>query len=228
MLTTVISGDIVASTSLSDDGRLIVADNLIELFAKLKDEFNTFSRIIKGDYIECVVPEPQNALKVALIIKSFVKSLSLNPELFTKNNKRAKNFITHGIRLAIGYGTLSRFIAEKGIVDGEAIYLSGRTISEFTSYNKERIVIKQTLYFASANDELNEEMEVIFSLLDVLFSKATARQCEVLYLKLMNYSENQIAEKLKIAQSVVNQHSTSVGWNAIERAVIYFNDIIKS
>jgi len=64
--------------------------------------------------------------------------------------------------------------------------------------------------------------------LDVLFSKATARQCEVLYLKLMNYSENQIAEKLKIAQSVVNQHSTSVGWNAIERAVIYFNDIIKS
>jgi len=27
---------------------------------------------------------------------------------------------------------------------------------------------------------------------------------------------------------VVNQHSTSVGWNAIEKAVIYFSEVIKN
>jgi len=228
MISAVISGDIVASTSLSDDGRLVVADKLMELFEKLANEYHIFGRIIKGDYIECVIPEPENALRIALIIKSFVKSLTLNHHLIADNNKRVKNFLIHGIRLAIGYGPLSRYIPEKGIVDGEAIYLSGRTISEFTSYNKERVVIKQTLHFASANAKLNNEMDALFALVDVLISKASARQCEVLYLKLMNDNENQIASKLNISQSVVNQHSTSIGWNAIEKAVNHFNDVIKN
>ena len=60
------------------------------------------------------------------------------------------------------------------------------------------------------------------ALLDVLLSKATSRQCKVLYLKLMNNQESEIAKRLNIGQSAVNQHSTSVGWNAIEEAVNYF------
>lgn len=141
-------------------------------------------------------------------------------------NKRVKLFKTHGIRLAVGYGKLSRFNPEKGIIDGEAIYLSGRTISETTTYNKKRIVIKNTLYFVSMDTILNKMFEPLLALLDVLLTKATARQCKVLYMKLMNNNEDSIAKELDVAQSVVNQHSTSVGWNAIEKAVNYFNHII--
>jgi hypothetical protein len=183
--------------------------------------------MIKGDYLECVVPEPENALRLALIIKAFIKSIS-GDEILNNDDSRFKFFKIHGIRLAIGYGELTRFEPAKGIIDGEAIYLSGRRINEELTYNKERIVIKNTLFFVSGNEALNREFDPLLALIDVLLSKATAKQCEVLYMKLLNLNEEAIAIKMNIAQPVVNQHSTSVGWNAIEKAVIRFAEVLKN
>nr|NQU91193.1 fumarate hydratase [Bacteroidota bacterium] len=228
MIKAVISGDIVASTSLSDAGRELIEDALKELLEELRKRFNTYARIFRGDYLECVVPKPQDALHVALAIKSFVKSIPVEDTPGYKINNRVKLFKTYGIRLAIGYGQLSRYNPKEGIIDGEAIYLSGRTINEFSTYSKERIVIKNTLFFVSNDATLNKEFEPLIALLDVLLSKATSKQCKVLYLKLMNNNEEAIASKLKIAQSVVNQHSTSIGWNAIEKTVKYFSEVIKN
>ncbi len=225
MIKAVISGDIVSSTSLTNADRDLVERNLKRLLVELKNSFNIYGRVIKGDYLECVVLEPSNALRIALIIKGFVKSIHIES---TSSDKKVNLFKTHGIRLAIGYGELSRFDPEKGIIDGEAIYLSGRTINETTTYNKKRIVIKNTLFFISNNQELNNEFEPILALIDVLMWKATSRQCEVLYLKLMKNSEIAISKRLRIAQSVVNNHSTSVGWNAIEKAVKRFSEVIKA
>ena len=227
MIKAVISGDIVASTSLNDAGRELIENSLKELINELNKNFNTYSRIIKGDYLECVVPNPENALVVALAIKSFVKSIPIKDLSLYKTNNKIKLFKTYGIRLAIGYGTLSRYDSKKGIIDGEAIYLSGRTINKFSTYNKKRIVIKNTMYFVSNNLSLNETFEPIIALLDVLINKATSKQCKVLYLKLMNNNEDTIAKKLGIKQSVVNQHSKSIGWNAIDKTLKYFNEVIK-
>lgn len=218
----VLSGDIVSSTSLNETGRKFLDDSLQVLLGELKDEFTTYGRVIKGDYLECVVPNPPEGLQVALAIKSFVKSKTNEIHQYEKENNRIRQFRNHGIRLAIGYGELGRYNPEEGIIDGEAIYFSGREISGETTYNKERIIIKNTLFFASKDEKLNKTFRPILSLLDVLLSKATARQCEVLYLKLMNKNEDEISKKLGIGQSAVNQHSTSVGWNAIEEAVKFF------
>ncbi len=228
MIKAVISGDIVASTSLSVDGRELVEDAIKDLIEELKEKFDTYTRTLKGDYIECVIPNPTEALRVALAIKSFIKSIPIEKTPLYKANNRVKLFKTHGIRLAIGYGELSRFKPSEGIIDGEAIYLSGRTINEFSTYNKERVVIKNTLFFNSHNNSLNKQVEPLIALLDVLIGKATSKQCKVLYLKLMGNNEEAIASKLKISQSVVNQHSTSIGWNAIDKAVTYFSEIIKN
>ncbi|SRX54983.1 fumarate hydratase [Aequorivita sp. CIP111184] len=222
----VISGDIVSSTSLNVEDSRFVEENLKSLLNNLKQEFNVYGRIIKGDYLECVVPDAAEGLQVALAIKSFVKAIPIDTKKYTKDDNRVKQFKIHGIRLAIGYGELSRYNPEEGVIDGEAIYFSGREISGETTYNKERIVIKNTLFFVSKNEDLNKNFQPLLALLDVLLSKATSRQCEVLYLKLMNNQEDEIAKKLGIGQSAVNQHSTSVGWNAIEDAVNYFKMII--
>lgn len=223
----VISGDIVASTSLSDSGRILLEKSLKELSEEIKAGFNTYTRIIRGDYLECVVPNAEDALQVALAIKSFVKSISINDAPDELNDKRVKFFKTYGIRLAIGYGQLSRYNPDEGIIDGEAIYLSGRTINEFSTYKKERIVIKNTLFFVSNDTTLNDEFEPLIMLLDILINKATSKQCKVLYLKLLNNNEETIASKLNISQSVVNQHSTSIGWNAIIKSVKHFSNAIK-
>lgn len=223
----VISGDIVASTSLTDEGRTHIEENLNKLLEDLHAKYKLFGRMIKGDYLECVVPDAEESLRITLIIKAFIKSISADEILFSDDN-RFKFFKIHGIRLAIGYGELTRFEPAKGIIDGEAIYLSGRRINEELTYNKERIVIKNTLFFVSGNEALNREFEPLLALIDVLMSKATAKQCEVLYMKLMNLNEEAIAQKMNIAQPVVNQHSTSVGWNAIEKAVIRYSEVLKT
>lgn len=221
-----ISGDIVAFTSLSMSQKELVEDRLKILLGKLAAEFKCFARLVKGDYLECVVPEPEDMLTVALLIKSTIKSIPMGFD--KKNDNRSPYFENYGVRLAMGYGALERFDVEKGIIDGEAIYLSGRKINEEDTHTMDRISIKNTLFFVSMDDALNDTMEPLTALLDFLMNKATARQSEVLQYKLLGYNEDSIAKKMGISQSAVNQHSNSAGWNAIEKATEYFNKTIKN
>lgn len=221
----VLSGDIVAFTSLSNTQKETLEARLRALNIALAMKFNTYSRLVKGDYWECVVPNPKDALTAALLAKSWVKAFTVSPE---KNQRRLKSFETYGIRLAVGLGTLDRFEPERGIVDGEAIYLSGRKINEESTHSKKRVVIKNTLFFASNDPLLDQTLEPLMALLDHTINKATEKQSLILYHKLLGKSENEIAEELNISQSSVNQHSTSLGWNAIEKAVNYFHYKIKS
>jgi len=205
----------------------MLSEQLQDLLTQLSSKFATHSRVVKGDYLECVCKEAGQSLRVALAIKSFVKSLEVRQAGNRKDNNRIKLFKTHGIRLAIGYGELSIFEPEKNIIDGEAIYLSGRKVNKPSAQSKERVVIKNTLFFVSHEEALNEHFDPMMGLLDVLLSKATARQSEVLYWKLLGLNEEEIATMWGVSQSVINQHSTSVGWNAIEKAVEYYNQTIK-
>ena len=221
-----ISSDIVSSTSLSVEQRLILEKELMKLLRILKQTFGSkafFGRLIKGDYIECVLSDPQLALRVALIMKSFVKSIKI--KVNNKTNKKIQRFKENGIRIAVGVGELSIFNKKRGIIDGEAIYLSGRAINEMTSSDKKT---KNTLAFRSSQENWNESFTPIFSLLDVLFAQSTQAQCEIIFYKLLNKSEKEISEILKKSQSTINQHSTAAGWFAVDRAVKYFENQIKA
>jgi hypothetical protein len=222
MLRATISGDVVASTKLSVPSRSVLETRVQELLQKLRADFNIYGRVLKGDYLECYLPNPADALRVALITKCFIKSLPVNGSL------GIKQFKTHGIRLAIGIGEISRFDEKKGIIDGEAIYLSGRLISRQGDVSGTRKIIKSTLFMDATNKQLVDEFEPALALLDILIAKGTARQCEVVYLKLLGESEDDIARKLNVSQSAINQHSTSVGWNAIEKTVDRFSYVIST
>ena len=86
--------------------------------------------------------------------------------------------------------------------------------------------IKNTLAFKSIQENWNEAFTPIFSLLDVIFAESTQAQSEIVFYKLLNKSEKEISEMLKKSQSTINQHSTAVGWFAIDRAVKYFENQI--
>lgn len=225
----IISADIISSTSLTEDELSLLSKRIKEIFVILenkynKDGINFFGRLIKGDYIECYLKNPADALRVGLIIKSIVKSFAIN-EKFEKESRKRKLFKQFGIRMAIGVGKMRTLNFKEGIMDGEAIYLSGRKINEQKNYNKEKITIKNTLFFESNDEELTERFSVIFGLLDRLFVSMTVRQSEVLHYKLLEISEQEIAQKLEMSQSSVNQHSTASGWNVIEQAVKYYEQI---
>lgn len=222
----VISGDVVASSSISITEKPILENRINELLDLLKSEYGVFSRVIKGDYLELVLQNPGDSLRIALVLKCFIKSLPIHEARSSKDKNKFKAFKSYGVRLAIGYGELSRFDPKKGIIDGDAIYYSGRWITENSTHNKQRIVVKNTLHFISGEEELNKRFEPLMMLLDLTINKATSRQCEIAYHKLLGKSEEDIASSLQITQPVVNQHSTALGWNAIECAVDYFSNTL--
>jgi hypothetical protein len=216
-----ISGDIVSSTSLNVEDRLVLDRELLRLLSLFEQYFSEdkfFGRLIKGDYIECVLEEPQFALRSALLMKSFVKQIS-----FAGNKVLDKNFRKYGIRIAIGIGELNVLDKEKGIIDGEAIYLSGRAVNEMSTADR----IKETLAFRSANEAWNEPLTPLFKLLDYLFAGYTRAQSEIVFYKLQGKTEMEIARLLKKGQSTVNQHVQSVDWPAVESALNYFERTIR-
>ena len=220
----IISGDIIAFTALSDKNKQILETKIQELFLVISKKYAVFCRMVKGDYIECVVENPEYAFEIALLIKSFLKSLPIQE----KNNNRFKYFKSHAIRLAVAIGYLNRYDKERGIIDGEAIYMSGRKINQESTHDKKRIVVKNTLFFVSKNTSLNKQFQTIFTLVDFILFKATSKQCEVAYYKILGYKEKEIAQILHISQPVVNQHSLSVGWNALEQAIKHFRETVKT
>lgn len=209
-----ISADIVSSTSLSKDETIELKQKIEELFILLEEKYpNFWGRQIKGDYIECLVPNVSNALRVAFIIKSCIKSF----EVAQKNEK--KTFQTYGARIAIGIGNMRIVDKEQGIMDGEAIYLSGRAVENMGSPNK------GTLTIEIDNEQLSMPLRTVALLTDALINNATKRQSEVLYYKLLSTKEIDIAERMGIKQSSVNEHSTLAKWYCIEEALNYFEQI---
>ena len=210
-----ISADIVSSTSLCIEETIALKQWTEDLFSILEKRFPGFwGRLIKGDYIECLLPSAKDSFRVALIIKSRIKSFPV------AESKEKKLFQTYGIRMAMGIGDMRIVDKEHGIMDGEAIYLSGRTLDEMGTPNK-----NGTLLLEPADKQLRPALHTIGMLTDALLNNTTIRQSEVIYYKLLSKSEQEIADILGVKQSGINQHSTSAKWYCIEDALNYFEQL---
>ncbi|MFW5901053.1 MAG: fumarate hydratase [bacterium] len=222
-----ISGDVISSTSLSgrDKRRLEESINglLNELSSRYSDE-GFYGRLVQGDHVECAMRKPQYVLRIALILKTYIKSLELPKD--KPKDKRVNWFKEHGLRLAAAVAPLDSLDPKAGIIDGKAIQLSGRAIKNLDTSEKQKVIIKHTLFFCSPDKQTEEQFVPVFFLLDVLLSKSSPKQCKVIYYKLLGYNEGEIAGILGKYQSTINQHSTAAGWHAIERSVEYFEKII--
>ncbi|MEL7587422.1 MAG: hypothetical protein AAGU19_11975 [Prolixibacteraceae bacterium] len=224
-----ISADIISSTALSAGEKKLLRSRIEELIGELTAKYGDsqfLGRIVQGDYIELALLSPVPALRVALILKTVIKSLDL-PGIDT-TDKRIRYFKEYGVRLAVAAAPLTTLDPKEGIIDGEAIYLSGRAIKNMSTSGKQKIVIKSTMFFRSPDEEEQEKFDTIFSLLDKIIAGCSGKQCEILYYKLSGFSEKEISRKLNKNQSTISQHSTAAGWQAIEKAVAYFENQIRS
>ena len=223
-----ISADVISYTSLKETEKRRLESDIKQLINDLSERYKEqsfFGRLVQGDYIECALDNSEYALRIALLLKTYIKSLAIQS---IKNDKtRLKYFSEYGIRLAVAIAPLDKFDPEKGVIDGEAIYQSGRTIKNYTTSDKQKIVIKHTMFFYSSNNVYQQQFDVLFSLLDTILSNCSAKQSEVVFYKLCGLNEKEIAKKLGKYQSTISQHSTSAGWLSIEKAVDYFDKVFK-
>ena len=222
-----LSADIVSYTSLVEEDKRKLEISIKKLLSDLSlkyTENDFWGRMIQGDYIECAMKSPVYSLRVALLLKTLVKSFELSNSY--PGNKRIRYFKEYGVRIAIAVAPLITLDRENGIIDGEAIYLSGRAIKEMSTSNKQKVVMKNSMFFCNRDIQEQEKYNAMVSLIDTILSKCTQKQCEVIHYKLLDVTEKDLSEKLNRDQSTISQHSNAAGWNAIEKTINYFEKYI--
>jgi hypothetical protein len=217
----VITGDIVNSTRIELEQKEAFFNKLEEYLKKLDSEFNTTSEVFRGDSFQCLVKKSGQSLKLALLQKTFIRSLNpRSAQLLFRNISSGKIFIPGKVvdaRIAIGIGEIDFISNRLAVSSGKAFELSGQLLDKMKS--------KKQSFAISTNDIFNEELQTELILLDTIISRTTALQCEVINYKLRGYTEVQIAEQLKIEQSAVNHRSNGGNWNAIDAMLKRFEKI---
>ena len=209
-----ISADVVSSTSLSRESMIELNEKLRKCLYILEERYQGFwGRIVRGDSIECIMDSPEDAFEVALILKTWVKSFE------PSNIQEDKRFNRYGLRIAIGIGEMKTIDRGLDMMDGDAIYRSGRTMEKLVGRAKYSFVISM------ADSEHEQALQVILTLVNQLLNNATARKCETLCERILSSDTSKTAEKMGISVSGVNQTLKDLGWSAIEQAIIYYRKV---
>lgn len=207
-----ISADIVASTSLKTEDLVSLMDTLRDLINHLEQEIPGFwGRIVKGDSIECFFPNVGPSLRVALLLKLCTK-------IFVNHTACAEDTKRQGLRFAIGAGSMKAASKSSDLLDGAAIYLSGRQMQKVGPGAGDII----TFQMEHDQQGIASLLASIVSLLDKKVNGYTAKQCEVVYWKLLGLKEAEITTQLGITQPTVNSRSSSADWKLVEQAVNAF------
>lgn len=200
-----LSADIVDSTSLSAEDTVKLKESLEGFFPVMQLFcYKAWGRVTRGDSVECVIPDVAQSLRIALLLKCYVKTLNFDSASRAMKKK--------GIRVVIGLGSLRINDKNNGIIDGEAIYNSGRELDKLSG--------SDSITLSLVSSEMNVGgYSALCDILGFVVTRATGKQCQVLYRLLLGETQMQIAKILGLEQPTVNQHAAAVGWNAIQRAL---------
>lgn len=210
-----ISADIVRSTSLRTQDLKQLRKRLFRLFSDLERDIPGFwARIIKGDGIECYVPNYHYALRVSVLIKLLVK---IRVDQFDCSELLQK----HGVRFSIGIGEIKYANKKEDIIDGPAIYIAGRNLDDIGKRNNNFSVVE----VEGCPEYINCMLDSYVAMISNLVDSYSAKQAEVVYLKILGLKEREISKRLKIFQSSVNTRSTNAQWGLLNTAIKDFENL---
>ena len=210
-----LSADIVKSTSLQTEDLIELRNRLLNLFDELeKDYLGFWARIVKGDGIECFIPEHRYALRIAVLLKLFVKMLA---DKFNCSEMLQK----YGIRFSIGMSRRVYENREQDIMDGPAIYISGRNLDAIIR----RANVYSIIEVDGASEEMNCFLDSYVAMVSNLIDSYSVKKAEVVYYKLLGFKEREISERLGIFQSSVNTRSTNAQWGLLNTAIKDFENL---
>ncbi len=212
----VITGDLIGSSKFTHEERESLLNEMHKLFQLIETEllpqniitypFETY----RGDSFQCVLQGPEHALRVALTIRSGLRSLSW------KNNKEID------ARISIGIGNIDYFPSSNKVTegDGEAFHNSGRALDEMKKENKKIVIVTEDM-------ELNRSLEVQCSLLDALSEYWSQEQWQAIYGKLRGLKQKEMAKEYFASQPAISQRLKAAKYNAIEKYLNYYKSLYK-
>ena len=204
-----ISADIVRSTSMNTEDLITLRNSLKGLFQNLEEDYPGYwARIVRGDGIECVVPNYNDALRIAILIKLYVK---MKVSLFECSEMLQR----YGIRFSIGVADIKYANKKEDLINGPAIYMSGRNLDEIS--RKENIM--SAFEIEQAPKPLSNLLDSYVAMVSTIVDSYSAKQAEVIFLKLLGFKEKEISERVGISQSSVNIRATNAQWGLMNTAI---------
>lgn len=127
----------------------------------------------------------------------------------------------YGIRFSIGIADIKYADKSQDIIDGPAIYMSGRNLDEISRSGNAFTAFQ----IMDAPETFCNLMDSYVALLSNLVDTYSAKQAEVVFYKLLGYKEVEISERLGIYQSSVNTRSTNAQWGLVNTAIKDFEEL---
>ena len=204
-----ISADIVRSTSMNTEDLIVLRNRLRYLFQDFEKDYPGFwARIVRGDSIECVVPNYNDALRIAILIKLYVK-------MRVSEFDCSEMLQRYGIRFSIGVADIKYADKKEDIINGPAIYLSGRNLDEISR----RENIMTAFEIGQAPKPLSNLLDSYVAMVSGIVDSYSAKQAEVVFLKLLGFKEIEISERVGISQSSVNTRAANAQWGLLNTAI---------
>lgn len=204
-----ISADIVRSTSMNTEDLIVLRNRLRDLFQDFEKDYPGFwARIVRGDSIECVVPNYNDALRIAILIKLYVK-------MRVSEFDCSEMLQRYGIRFSIGVADIKYADKKEDIINGPAIYLSGRNLDEISR----RENVMTAFEIGQAPKPLSDLLDSYVAMVSGIVDSYSAKQAEVVFLKLLGFKEMEISERVGISQSSVNTRAANAQWGLLNTAI---------
>ncbi|UJH91779.1 SatD family protein [Antarcticibacterium sp. 1MA-6-2] len=214
----VLTADLIDSTHYEEEVLEIVLNKLREEFQEIYRQYGEDMvrfTIYRGDSFQGIIKRPEEALQIALQIKSAVNSIHLKKTRKSRNYSKIADF-----KLAIGLGTQELDREEITESNGQAFQFSGRTLDEMKGSSRHTGI-------KTPRDDVDEEFNTSFLLLDTITDKWSTASAEVVYYLLKGLKEREVASEINISQSAVNQRKKAAGWEAVSLLLTRFREVIK-
>lgn len=210
-----LSADIVRSTSLRTEDLIELRKRLLGFFDKLGEDYPGFwGRIVRGDSIECFVPDYHYALRIAVLVKLFVKMQAGSYEC-------SELLQRYGVRFSIGIGEIKYVNRSEDIIAGPAIYISGRNLDSISREGD----IFSAIEVEGATRETNHFLVSYVAMVNGIVDSYSKKQAEVVYYKLLGFKEREISERVGITQSAINIRASGAQWGLLNTAILDFENL---
>lgn len=202
----VVTCDIIKSSDYHNEDWQMVIDRINRFITLWEERSNARYVFYRGDSLQGLMGRKEEALRQAIFLKAYI-----NSALHEVNSRTP----AVDIRISIGIGEVS-FLGDNALENnGEAYRYSGRTLDKMEQKGK-------TIAFTSYSDELNQQWDVILSLLDEIMDRWTTTAAEIIWRLLLGIPDKEIAEELGVSQSAISQRKSSANWSTVLKTIDYF------
>lgn len=205
----VVTGDVVRSSVMHGAFRdaLLASLRLVASDLSLIEPVSV--EIFRGDSFQLVVDAPENALRIAILLRIGLKSHTPHDSPFPWD-----------ARLSVGIGSISYHADSVVLSDGEAFQFSGR---ELDKMGKRRLVLKTRW------QDVNDELTVSTAFADDVISSWSVAQSQAAYQSILYaMPQKDIALKLHMSAQNVSKLLSTARLSLINAFINRYHALISS